>query len=57
MDADFRSRASLIKHGVAFDIAWSLSDAEVAAYCILFGEIEGGKFTWQTLRWEEQRSN
>jgi hypothetical protein len=38
---------------VPYDIAFSLSEANVAAYGIVFGEFEGNKFNFNTMRWEK----
>lgn len=43
--------AYLIKNGVPFDVAHSLGSAEKLAYCVSFGEIDGGHFNWASMNW------
>jgi hypothetical protein len=43
-----------VKNGVPYDVAFSLPDADVAAYSIIFGEMEGQKFNWQGMVWEKR---
>ena len=42
-----------MKNGVPYDVAFSLPPEDVAAYGILFGEMEGRHFDWNTFRWIE----
>ena len=44
---------SLVKHGVPWDVAKNLSDAELIAYCVIAGEMDGGRFNWATLTWHK----
>jgi hypothetical protein len=44
-----------VKNGVPYDVAFSLPPEDVAAYSIIFGEIEGSKFCWATMSWEKQQ--
>jgi len=39
---------------VPYDVAFTLPPEDVAAYGIIFGEMEGNKFNWQTLQWDKQ---
>ena len=43
----------LVKHGVPFDVAFSLPDDERLAFVVVIGTLNGGFFDWQTKRWEE----
>lgn len=43
-----------MKHGVPFDVAHSFDDVELLAYCVGLGEIEGGTFDWDRMRWVEK---
>jgi hypothetical protein len=45
---------ALVKHGVPFDVAFSLSNDNRVAWNIICGEIDGGKFNWTTLNFENQ---
>jgi hypothetical protein len=35
------------------DVAFSLDDNVALAWGIIFGQIDGGKWNWQAMRWEE----
>jgi hypothetical protein len=45
----------LVKHGVPWDVAWSLSPARRLAYIVVAGELDGGSFDWHRLAWREPR--
>ena len=45
----------LVRNGVPFDVAFSLSDVDRTAWSIMFGEMDGGKFNVSTMRWEERK--
>ena len=45
----------LVKNNIPFDVAFSLDDCERTAYAILFSEMEGNKFNFDTMRFEEQK--
>jgi len=45
----------LVKNGIPFDVAFSLSDIERSAYAIIFSEQEGAKFNWNSMQFEEQK--
>ena len=42
-----------MKNGVEFDVAFSLDDAKAMAWAIIFGQFEGGKWNWNTFRWDK----
>lgn len=42
----------LAKAGVPWSVATQLSPAELLAYCVIAGEMEGGKFNWRAMEWE-----
>ena len=44
-----------MKNGVPFDVAMSLPELERAAFAISFGEIDGGVFNFETMRWDDQK--
>jgi hypothetical protein len=44
-----------VKNGVPYDVAFSLPEADVAAYGIIFGEFEGNEFSWATMSWKERK--
>lgn len=46
----------MVKNGVPFDLAFSLGETERAAFCIIFGEIDGGKFDWQQMEFTKAES-
>jgi hypothetical protein len=43
----------LTKSGVPWEVAISLSPAELLGYCIAAGEIDGGHFNWAEMRWSK----
>ena len=44
----------LVHHGVPFDVAFSLSQAERLHWVVVFGTIRGGSYDWATGRWLSQ---
>lgn len=44
----------LVKNGIPFDVAFSLSDTHRAAWCIVFSELGGRKFNWTSMAFEEE---
>lgn len=47
----------LVKSGVPFDTAFALDDPMRQAFCIIFGEMEGGKFNWASMAFEEPKGS
>lgn len=45
----------LIKNGIPYDVAFSLGPAEKMAYSVVFGELEGNSFDWNTGTWRERK--
>jgi hypothetical protein len=45
----------LVKNNVPFDVAMSIPDEESLAYAVILGTFEGGKFSWDRMRWEDQK--
>jgi len=43
----------LIQNGVPFDVAWSLDDFTVDAWCIIFSELHGNEFDFNTMKFRE----
>jgi hypothetical protein len=43
----------LVKNGVPFDVAFSLDEITRAAWCIRFGQLDGRKFDWRAMEWED----
>jgi hypothetical protein len=41
----------LVRNGVPFDVAFSLSALERSAYVITIGALDGHVFDWSTLSW------
>jgi len=42
-----------VKNGVPFDVAFSLSEIDRQAYIIILGELDGQKFNWASMKFEE----
>jgi hypothetical protein len=38
---------------VPYDVAFGLDEAERLAFIVVFGQIDGLKFDWKRLRWED----
>jgi hypothetical protein len=54
----FRQASCLRKIGIPFDLAWLMADcrgmqAEVIAYIVVDGELEGGHFDLDKMEWEK----
>lgn len=43
-----------MKNGVPFDVAFSLDEVKRTAFCIIFSEMEGAAFDWNTMRFKEE---
>lgn len=43
----------LLSKGVPYDIAFGTDEIFRVAGCIVLGEIEGGKFNWATMAFED----
>lgn len=43
----------LVKHGVPFDVAFSVDDITRAGWSIMFSEMEGRTFDWDRLEFEK----
>lgn len=50
MSEEFKSRLYLVKNGIPFDVAFSLDHINLSAFCIAFGELDGNKFDFRTMR-------
>jgi hypothetical protein len=44
-----------VKNGVPYEVAAALSPARRLAYVVIAGELDGGEFDWDGLRWREKR--
>jgi len=44
----------LVKNGVPWSEAFELDQAEVMAFCVTFGEFEGGEFDWSSMQWRKK---
>jgi hypothetical protein len=45
----------LIRNGVPFDVAFSLSIEERLAWVVALGTLDGGEFDIATMRWKEHK--
>lgn len=52
-DGRFQQRAYLTAMGLPFDAVMAFSDAELIAWTVAFGEIEGATWDWQEGAWAE----
>ena len=43
-----------MKNGIPYDVAMKLSPTRRLAYTVAFGELEGGRFNWTALKWEDK---
>lgn len=53
-DERFRDRLWLVQRGVPYDLARDMTPEEVFSHVIVFGEMEGGKFDWEKMRWKTE---
>lgn len=51
----FREGLLLVKHGVPFDVAFTMTDEMRLAACVVFGEFEGNQFSWRDMKWMERK--
>ncbi len=51
---ELRSRLFLVKNGIPFDVAFSLSQTDTHAYLIIFAELDGvQKFNFERWRFDD----
>jgi hypothetical protein len=43
----------LVRNGVPFDVAFSLSVSERLAWIVALGCLDGREFDWSTMRWSD----
>lgn len=43
----------MIKNGIPYDLACAMEDEELVAWEIAFGELDGGRFNWNRMEFEE----
>ena len=43
----------LVRSGVPFDVAFGMDETMRAAFCIVFSEMDGNKFNWSSMEFEE----
>ena len=55
MDPEINEILWLVKHGVPFDVAFSLPPEERFAFAVIFGRFEGGKFDFDKMTFVENR--
>jgi hypothetical protein len=44
-----------VKHGVPFDVAFSLNEVDRAAFAIIMNQFEGAVFDWNTMQFRERK--
>ncbi len=42
---------ALVKSGVPFEVAMALEDHERRGLIVIFGELDGGRFDWDRMKW------
>ena len=45
----------LVRNGIPFDVAFGVDDVTRAAWCIVFSEMEGNRFDWSRMQFEESK--
>ena len=50
-----RDALALVKNGIPYDKAMKLSPARRLAFCIIFGELDGGKWNWDRMGWDDPK--
>lgn len=48
---------ALVKGGIPYDVAFELDDDWRRAFCVIFGELDGGTFNWGSMQFEEPSSS
>jgi hypothetical protein len=43
-----------VSKGIDYDVAFALYPDELMAYCVIFGELDGGRFDWEASKWLER---
>lgn len=54
-DPGLRQALFLVRRGVPWEVATNLSPAELLAYCVVCGELDGGRWSWRAMRWEDAK--
>lgn len=44
-----------MRHGIPFDVAFSLETGEAVAWAVNLGEQLGGTFDWDTMQWKKPK--
>lgn len=44
----------LVKNGIPFDVAFGIDDVTRAAWCIVFSEMEGNTFDFNTMAFKDK---
>jgi hypothetical protein len=44
----------LVKNGIPFDLALAMPDVQKSAFCIVFGQLEGSDFNFETMKFQER---
>ena len=44
----------LVRNGVPFDVAFSLPDDERIAFVVALGSLDGRRFDWNRMEWDEE---
>jgi hypothetical protein len=42
-----------VRNGVPFDVAFQIDEVTRGAWCIIFSEMEGARFDWNTMQFEK----
>jgi hypothetical protein len=45
----------LTKAGVPWDVVTRMRRAKLLGYCVAVGELEGRKFNWSSMEWEQPK--
>jgi len=43
----------LMRNGVSFDVAFSLDVVERTAWVVALGQMDGGTWDWEAMRWTD----
>lgn len=54
-DADLIDCLFLVKNGIPFDVAFSLDSTERLAWVVIFGQLNGLSYNWETGDWDKQQ--
>lgn len=53
-DPELRDCLLLVSKGIPFDVAFALDEMTRMAWCIILGELDGARWSWERMAWESR---